>query len=743
MGDPLTATMEGTNDLSLLSALGSSFSAMLDLPELLRRVADATLELTGAAACQVQLIDPDTHHFSADGARATRAPDGQPMVVADDPVASYVIASQRPLLISPGDNLDRFGIEADLSAPRLYVPLLSRGRPLGLLVATADAPTLRFAQSQLDLLTGLGSYAASAIHNALLYKQALDRSVELGLLVESANAISSSLELGQVLNAISRYLMRVLQAHWCIISGWDAESSALRTMAEYRSAVWKPGAGPVFDPSLDRFAIHQQALLSAKPHSVCRAETPESAVLAALSCGRLLVIPVQVGGRPVGLAELYSVHQTGPFTPAQIGRCLRELLMVAPQLAMQKVGEEKTVDLRDAARSLLSATDTDFCRLYQQTGRGGQLAAVLAYGSGTGYEAMSPSISSHNLPTLRIVLREQRIAVLRQGDTALHPLERMLFSETGPAAMLALPLVFRDATVGLVQLYDLNPERIFNPREMGLARALGNQAAVALENAHLVRDLQRSLAEIQAMQGHLVRAARLSALGEVSAVVAHQVNNPLTTILGDAELLVEDLPPALPQHASAQAILRAGRRAKEVVERILMMARGQDRSSLDSVNRTIREVIDLIGPQLAQHSITLECSLASDLPPINMNASQLEDVWMNLLLNARDALLEQPDGQGHVWLSTSLSTEGDAVVVVVRDDGPGIAPEHLGRVFDPFFTTKPHGQGTGLGLYICRQIISDHGGEIAVSSAAGTGTTVAVRLPTVINQPETVAWQAS
>jgi two-component system NtrC family sensor kinase len=227
----------------------------------------------------------------------------------------------------------------------------------------------------------------------------------------------------------------------------------------------------------------------------------------------------------------------------------------------------------------------------------------------------------------------------------------------------------------------------------------------------------------------LVQTARLSAMGELAAAVAHQINNPLTTILGDAEMLTVDLPPNRPEHASAQAILRAGQRAKSVVERILTMTRGEDEARPQDVNQTIQEMVEFVGQQIRQTGVELELRLGNDLPPVMISPGPMGDVWMNLLMNARDAIVHSRSSHGKITLSSGFQAEENLIEVIVADNGGGIAPEHLERVFDPFYTTKPHGKGTGLGLYICHQIINDHHGEILISSSPGEGTTVSVRLP--------------
>lgn len=732
-------------DVNLLYNLSSSFNAVLDLPELLRRIVEAAMTLTKAASGQVALIDPESAHFmvhtiDADGSRFEEALGSD----VTDPLMSYVMAHREPLVLKHGDDLGEYGVEDQAVGHQLRVPLIPKGHPMGVLIATHLPDGDEFTDSDRDLLTALAGFAAIAIENALLYKQALDRSFELGLLVESANSISSSLDLGQVLNAIARHLMRALQTDWCVISSWNKQAGCVRRLAEYRSAYWPKDGEPALPLSV--YPVHAKAIKTSKPQAAylrdAESEDEESQSLVRLGASRILTLPLQIEGQVIGLAQLANLHKTEPFTPLEIGQSLRATLDITP-LIRNEHAAERQVHLGELARDLCSTAGTNWCTFYAIDAERTSLTPILAYGTGIWYESANPELDVRQLPTLRVVLREQRVAILRHTDTNLPAAEKSLFDQVGSSAMIALPLVFRANTVGLVQLFDLNPDRVFTGRELGLARALSNQAAVALENAHLVRDLQRSFEELQSMQGHMVRAARLTALGELSAVVAHQINNPLTTILGDAEMLVADLPTTMVERESAQAILRAGIRAKKVVERILTMARGDDEARPLNVNATIQEMLELVGQQIRQYSIDLDVSLGDDLPMAMVSPGTLSDVWLNLLMNARDAIVHNKIVHGRIELASRVVPQDKVIEVTVSDNGGGIAEEHLNNVFDPFYTTKPQGTGTGLGLYIVRQIVTDHDGTISLDSTVGQGTTVSVRLPIHKEEPENKVWQTS
>jgi signal transduction histidine kinase len=325
-------------------------------------------------------------------------------------------------------------------------------------------------------------------------------------------------------------------------------------------------------------------------------------------------------------------------------------------------------------------------------------------------------------------------AVIESGEplrASREPDREQIKVKTGylVEAVVYVPLTQGGVTFGVLMAAHRAAGSKFDARDEMLLAAIADLAAIAVQNARLFRDLERSVSDLHEAQSQLVRAARLAALGELAAMVAHQINNPLTTVLADAEMLMQDLPLGRGSHDSAAAIFRAGQRAKTVVDRLLNMARADSHMQPLDVNDTIRAALELISGQLRATGSELEVDLASDLPNIDAFPGQLEDVWLNLLTNARDAL--RGTGSGAIGVTSALVGEGQAIEVTVWDNGSGIPPEHMEQLFSPFFTTKPRGAGTGLGLYICKQIISQHRGEIAVSSEPGNGTSISVRLPIV------------
>ncbi len=247
----------------------------------------------------------------------------------------------------------------------------------------------------------------------------------------------------------------------------------------------------------------------------------------------------------------------------------------------------------------------------------------------------------------------------------------------------------------------------------------------------------RDVTKQRMLEASLHQSEKLAALGQLAAGLAHEINNPLTAILANTQLLLLDTPPEDPAYESLDLILRASERAIRVVRNLLDFARQEayDFEPVD-LNQTIRNALDLVRHQFDLAGIEVICDLAPGLPPAYASRDHLQSVWLNLLLNARDALLEAAE-KPQRWVRITTSVEADWLQVQVMDNGVGISEAHLSRIFEPFFTTKAPGKGTGLGLSTSYQIIQQHQGQILVDSDPDQGTTFTVLLPTASRRPPT------
>jgi two-component system NtrC family sensor kinase len=230
---------------------------------------------------------------------------------------------------------------------------------------------------------------------------------------------------------------------------------------------------------------------------------------------------------------------------------------------------------------------------------------------------------------------------------------------------------------------------------------------------------------LQKAHEQLTRSEKLTALGEMAAGVAHEINNPLGGILLYGNLVLEDLPENGTARENMKKIIHQTNRCKNIVQGLLDFSRTPTGDMLHlRINELVTASLNLVKDQAIFHGIEVETRFAENLPEVNGDPSRLEEVFLNLFINAADAMKEKG---GRLRITTSSTV--NRVKVIITDTGKGIDQVHLPHIFEPFFTTKDPGQGTGLGLSIAYGVIKRHNGFIDAESAPGKGTTFIVSLP--------------
>ncbi len=241
---------------------------------------------------------------------------------------------------------------------------------------------------------------------------------------------------------------------------------------------------------------------------------------------------------------------------------------------------------------------------------------------------------------------------------------------------------------------------------------------------HAMTSLEDIIKQLQEKQAQLVEAEKLASIGKLAAGIAHEINNPLTSVLTFSNLMLEQCPPDDPRHGRLKLMVRETDRARNIVRQLLNFGRESVIKPVKiNINQPVTEIAESLVAQEAFKNIELSLQLAEDLPEVYADPAQFGQVVLNILLNAIHAVTPP----GKIGVATRLS--GRSVEIVFSDTGKGIPEEHLHKIFDPFFTTKDASRGTGLGLAVSYGIIKKHGGDIAVESTLGKGTVFTVRLP--------------
>ena len=363
---------------------------------------------------------------------------------------------------------------------------------------------------------------------------------------------------------------------------------------------------------------------------------------------------------------------------------------------------------------------------------------------------------------LRPVLAQDRVVTTfdpLESYASPEELEGVRSALASIDAEIAVPMKLNGQLVGALALGPKRSGLFYTAGDAELLRALGQQTAIALQNAASYealrelnttlearvrertaqleaanRDLVDAYDELQHAEVQLVQSEKMASLGRLVAGVAHEINNPVSFIATSVQPLLRRL-----ERAGRDASADGARALAEAQEIVGIMARGAERTAaivrdlrtFSRLHEAARKATDLhegleVSLRLLESRwrdrITIHRDFG-DLPPVDCDAGQMNQVFMNVLANACDAIA----GKGNVWITTRA--EADTVTITIRDDGPGIPADVLGHVFDPFFTTKDVGSGTGLGLAISHGVVTAHGGRLEVESAPGAGATFRIVLP--------------
>jgi two-component system NtrC family sensor kinase len=253
-----------------------------------------------------------------------------------------------------------------------------------------------------------------------------------------------------------------------------------------------------------------------------------------------------------------------------------------------------------------------------------------------------------------------------------------------------------------------------------------------LETAFLYRELERHSQELEETvrqrSEQLLQAEKLATMGQLLAGVAHELNNPLSVLLGQAALLRQQLTEG-PLASRAEKITAAAERCARIVRNFLALARQRPPERQETrLNQVVREAVELLAYQLRTDSVEVVLELEEHLPPTWADPHQLHQVLVNLIGNAHHAMRERPQPR-RLTIRTALRGPAGRAALEVEDTGGGVPPEIERRIFEPFFTTKPLGVGTGLGLSLCQGMVESHGGRLTLRNAPGRGATFVVEVP--------------
>ncbi len=742
-----------------LAGVNQRISSTLDLDPLLRTITESAAQLTGVRFVSFWLADDHarTLTFTAYSDAELAADFPVRTTPYDQGSVGWIARHHETLVVDDVFTDDRM-LSHDWwrrHGLRTFTafPVLADGELLAILALCHTQPVL-LTPSLRDVVDMFLAQAAVAIRNARLYREAGRRRDVAEALARLGHGLASTLDLDRIGALVVSGAVELFGARGAAVYRYEPADDTLRTVVSQgpggtpgRPMVVRPGEGVVGRAVSERRIVVSHDLLNDPAVTLgaaLRAETERLGHRVAIG------VPLLGSQGPVGSFVVRS-ELGREFTPEEI----QALQTFADQAALalenarlyaesQRERREATA-LAETARSLALSLDIDevgdrivnavipvfgaHASTLYRVGLDGEIASVARGGAGRGRFdrrltwPKGAGVVGHCVEARRPVWTRD----ILDGDTfdLPAPLRESIIA-IGSRAVLATPLNVKGEVVGAIVITYAEP-RDFAEREVTLLQAFADQAGLALENAQLYASARDHLARLRDTQAQLVQAAKLGALGQLVSGVAHELNNPLSVIIGYGQLLLSREIPAQLRRPMELMVSQGDRMAK-IVRNLLYFARQRppERSSVE-LQEAIERTLALRLNQLAVSGIAVRREYVEHLPAIAADPGQLQQVFLNLLLNAEQAILSASRG-GLIIVRTAPGPTRDTVVAQVVDDGPGIAPEDLARVFEPFYTTREVGQGTGLGLSVSYGIVQEHAGRLTVESRPGS-TTFTVELP--------------
>lgn len=679
---------EQAAEMALLYEAGQYLVSTLDVDEVLNRLLSSVRGALGVEAASVILTTDRGNELvfaaaSGPGAEVLggfRFPIGRGIVGWVAHHGETVVVSnvtQDPRFYAGVDQHTQFK-----TSSVLCVPLKLQGRTIGAL-EVLNKTTNAFTSTDVRLLELLAPMAAIAIDNAHHYRAKQRRVRELEALNQVSLAVWQTLDVNALLENVLTTTLQVMGGDAGLLHLWQPESQSLKLQTHR-------GLPPQFlthhSDVERRLAI--QVARSGKPQLITDQTSSQDAPSPFCS---LLIAPLRTRHRLLGVLSVLS-----QCADRFVSDDLLLIAAIAERIALaiehtRLYAELQTFkELAEQSQDGVIVTDPEGQLCYaNQTASSLLSCEPLAMMPGNKLVDCLPPESAESFR--RVILPQLTAQGQWSGEWELAGREQEGAWQE-PTPLLVSATVLQDA----------------QQRSVGLGLIL------------------HDLTEQKQLYQQLLQSEKLSALGEMAAGIAHEMNNSLTSITGYAHLLLAQKTSKAIHHDLAK-IQTETKRAAHIVRRLLNFARGQppEMATVD-LDETIHQTLELCIPDLKQHNIHLVTELADDLPPIQADAHQLQQVWLNLINNAQQAIVRAGVGE---TVTLRSGRRGNSLRVEVIDDGPGIPSSLLRRVFDPFFTTKPPGEGTGLGLSVSHRIVTEHGGRIWVESQSGKGTTFIVELP--------------
>ncbi len=636
------------------------------------------------------------------------------------------------------------------------VPLTIGQRVIGMIALWREQPLTKSERQQLERLA---TRIAPLVEASETFTSLTDHLRRLALLNDFALTVSSALDLDQIAQRVFGLLRRALGPEWITLALLSTDGNTLHHYFDQDGRVVLH-TSPAEEDSILRF-VHQGEVYRLD-------DLDENADYRPFHKGTrsVLLVPLKYRRQLIGLLGLESSRpaafkvfdehllvvvasylaglvENGRLRQEAEGRARNlELIHDVVQQVMGLTDVEKIAQIaaelmaRNFAYELSVVALADEENFFRVVGIGGSAAETVQRG------LRELDAAAHGGITYRVFVTGESMLV---NDVTLDPFYLPIPGwEAGSEMCVALRE--GDRILGIIDV-ESRQKNNFSHNDLLVLEALAGILSNVIANAGQYQKLQSTVHQLQAAreelqermtaqrvaETRLIQAAKLAAVGEMAAGIAHELNNPLTTIAGFAELVLADLPQDDPMRPDLELVLREAHRARSVIRRLLDFSRQTESVRVRAdINEIVSDVLALMNHLLHTSGVEVQIELGEQLPWISVDRNQIKQVLLNLLHNALHAM---PAGGRLAVQTASRQREGERwLVISIRDSGVGISPENLSRIFEPFFTTRARQGGTGLGLSVSYGIVTDHGGFIEVESREGQGSTFSVWLPVEVEK---------
>jgi signal transduction histidine kinase/putative methionine-R-sulfoxide reductase with GAF domain len=560
------------------------------------------------------------------------------------------------------------------------------------------------------------------------------KSKEINALLEISKAIASDLYLEDVLRLIVTVTANLMDSKICSLWILDEKDQKLKLKAtqSISEEYLKERSLAMGEGVVGHVALRNQpmAILNVIKEPLYK----EKELAKKEGLVSMLSVPMCIKDRVIGVINCYTSY------PHSFSKSEEEILTtVANQAAIciENSGLMETLDVDEILKLVLEGVTKnigfDRARLYLVNEKRNVLECKMAVGiDEERIRGITLRLNPEDSIVARSIFEKQPFIIPDASkDPRVNPIIKEKFNLH---SLVAIPLLVKEKALGAIAADFIDPNKNITKEALESVMAFAQQAGLAIHNAFMYQELktfsqqmeekiQKTTADLKKTEAQLIRSEKLAALGQLAAGIAHEIRNPLTSINILIHSMTENLPSGDSHKEDLKVIEEEIHRMNEILDQFLRFAKPAtpllEKADVSSI---FEETLQLLRPHIEKQIIVVEKEFQS-LPIILMDREQMKQVFLNLLLNAIQAM----PGGGHLTLRGQNSEDGQWIHISIQDSGIGISSENINKLFDPFFSTKEG--GIGLGLSITHRIIDQHHGKIEVESAPGKGTLFTIWLP--------------